>query len=101
LDMSLLDTASRRDLLGTLISDLVLQILSFVAQNEREMLLSRQAEGIIEAKKRGVKFGRPKIHPPPNFAEIKGKYKAKVISSRQAAELLNISQRTFLKWIKQ
>jgi len=100
LDMPLLDTANNRDLLGTFISDIVLQILSFVAQNEREIMLSRQAEGIIEAKKRGVQFGRPRKRPPPNFAEIKHKYQAKKISSRQAAHLLNISQATFLNWIK-
>lgn len=101
LDMSLLDTANKRDLLGTFISDIVLQILSFVAQNERDVMLSRQAEGIIEAKKRGVQFGRPKLNPPPDFPEIKGKYKEKIISSRKAAELLNVSQYTFLNWIKE
>jgi DNA invertase Pin-like site-specific DNA recombinase len=63
-------------------------------------MLTRQAEGIIEAKKRGVKFGRPKKHPPPNYPEIKRKYQAKTISSRKAAELLKVSQRTFLDWIR-
>jgi len=100
LDMPFLDTTNNRDLLGTFISDIVLQILSFVSQNERDVLLSRQAEGIIEAKKRGVQFGRPKIHPPPNFNKIKREYQGKKLSSRQAAKLLNISQRTFLNWIK-
>jgi len=100
LDMPLLDTTDNKNLLGTFISDIVLQILSFVAQNEREIMLSRQAEGIIEAKKRGVQFGRPKKRPPPDFAEIAHKYQRKKISSRKAAELLNISQRTFLNWIK-
>ena len=99
LDMPLLDTTINRDLLGTFISDVVLQILSFVAQNEREIMLLRQAEGIAEAKKRGVKFGRPKIKPPPGFADIKKDYKAKKFSSRKAAEFLNVSQFTFLKWI--
>lgn len=99
LDMPLLDTTNSRDLLGTFISDVVLQILSFVAQNEREVMLSRQAEGIAEAKKRGVKFGRPRINRPDGFTEIKKDYQAKKISSRKAAELLNISQNTFLSWV--
>ena len=101
LDMPLLDTTSNRNLLGTFISDVVLQILSFVAQNEREIMLLRQAEGIAEAKKRGVKFGRPKIIKPPGFLKIKKHYQTKKISSRQAAELLNVSQFTFLKWINE
>ena len=101
LDMPLLDTTNRRDLLGTLISDIVLQILSFVAQNERETMLLRQSEGIAAAKLRGVQFGRPKKRPPPEFAEIECKYHAKQITSRQAAKRLNISQRTFLKWLKE
>ena len=100
LDMPLLDTASKRDLIGTLITDLVLQILSFVAQNERETMLARQAEGIAAARKRGVKFGRPPKLPPPDFDEIRRNYQAKRTTSRQAAETLKISQRTFLKWIK-
>jgi len=99
LDMPLLDTTKYRDLLGTFISDIVLQILSFVAQNERDNILSRQAEGIIEAKKRGVVFGRPPIAPPLDFPEIKKKYQAGKISSRTAAELSGVSQRTVLKWI--
>ena len=101
LDMPLLDTTNNRDLLGTFITDIVLQILSFVSENERETMLSRQAEGIAEARKRGVQFGRPKTHPPPNFPEIKRDYQANNISSRKAAELLHVSQRTFLNWIKE
>ena len=100
LDMPLLNTTINRDLLGTFISDIVLQILSFVAQNEREIMLLRQAEGIAEAKKRGVKFGRPKIIPPPDFADIKKDYQIKKFSSRKAAEYLKISQNTFLNWIR-
>ena len=99
LDIPLLNTTIYRDLIGTLVSDLVLQIFSFVAQSERETMLSRQAEGIIEAKKRGVKFGRPSIEPPSDFADIKKDYQEKKMSSRKAAELLNVSQYTFLKWI--
>ena len=101
LDMPLLDTTINRDLLGTFISDVVLQILSFVAQNEREIMLLRQAEGIAEAKKRGVKFGRPKIIKPPGFADVKKDYQTKKFSSRRAAEFLNVSQFTFLRWIQE
>ena len=100
LDMPLLDTAKNRDLLGTFISDVVLQILSFVAQNERETMLLRQSEGIAESKKRGVKFGRPKIKRPNDFAKIKSDYQEKRVSSRKAARMLNISQATFLRWLR-
>ena len=100
LDMPLLDTSIKRDLLGTFISDVVLQILSFVAQNEREVTMLRQSEGIIQAKKRGVKFGRPKLNPPFDFAEIKKDYIEKKLSSRTAAKRLNVSQFTFLRWIR-
>ena len=69
LDMPLLDTTKAKDLLGTLIADLVLQLLSFVAENERTNIRQRQAEGIAAAHRRGVKFGRPPIVPPDNYAE--------------------------------
>lgn len=75
LDMPLLDTARDKDLLGTLISDLVLQLLSFVAQNERENIRQRQAEGIAAAKARGVKFGRPRKYLPENFDELYAAWK--------------------------
>jgi len=100
LDMSLLDTTNRKDLLGTFITDIVLQILSYVAQNERETMLTRQAEGIAAARKRGVKFGRPPKPPPSDFDRLKQDYQAKQISSRKAAKLLNVSQCTFLNWTK-
>jgi DNA invertase Pin-like site-specific DNA recombinase len=100
LDMPLLDTTVNRDLLGTFISDIVLQILSFVSQNERELMLLRQAEGIAEAKKRGVKFGRPGLTQPPDFEYIKREYQSKKLSSRKAAGLLKISQNTFLRWAR-
>lgn len=67
LDMPLLDTRNGKDLMGTFIADLVLQILSFVAQSERENIKKRQAEGIAAAKVKGVKFGRPEKHPPRKF----------------------------------
>ena len=101
LDMPLLDTTKYRDLLGTFISDIVLQLLSFVAQNERDNLLVRQAEGIEEAKRRGVAFGRPPIAKPPEYEAVKNDYHAGEFSSREAAELLNVSQRTFLKWVNE
>jgi len=101
LDIPLLDTTQYRDLLGTFISDLVLQILSFVAENERETTLLRQAEGIVEAKKRGVVFGRPPMPIPADFEAVKSAYQANEISSRKAAQSLHVSQKTFLKWIKE
>ena len=101
LDIPLLDTRRKeRDLTGTFVADLVLQILSYVAQNEREMMLLRQAEGIAEAKKRGVRFGRPETEKPKNFSKVNKDYQAKKISARKSAELLNVSPNTFLKWAK-
>ncbi len=70
IDMPLLDTTARKDLLGAFISDIVLQILSFVAQNERESIRKRQAQGIAAAKARGVRFGRPEIPVPDDFSSI-------------------------------
>ena len=70
LDMPLLDTTKTKDLLGTFISDIVLQLLSFVAENERENIRQRQAEGIAAAKARGIRFGKPMIPIPPDFPEL-------------------------------
>lgn len=98
LDMPLLDTRRDKNLLGTFVADLVLQILSFVAQNERENIKQRQAEGIAAAKARGVQFGRPAQERPELFYELHQKYMQKEISSRAAARLLNISHQTFLNW---
>jgi len=70
IDMPLLDTRRGKDLVGTFLADIVLQILSFVAQNERENIRTRQTEGITAAKARGVRFGRPIIMPPENFGEL-------------------------------
>lgn len=100
LDMPLLDTRRGKDLLGTFIADLVLQVLSFAAQNEREMIKKRQAEGIAAAKARGVHFGRPETLQPEEFPIIYTKWKNKEINSRKAAEYLQTSQTTFLKWTK-
>ena len=77
LDMPLLDTRQGKDLMGTFIADLVLQILSFVAQSERENIRKRQAEGIAAAKAKGVRFGRPEIAMPDNFGEIVRRWEKK------------------------
>ena len=101
LDMPLLDTRSNRDLTGTLIADIVLQLLSYVAQTEREFIKQRQAEGIAAAKARGVKFGPAPISPPPELGGIMEAYRVRQLTSRAAAERLHISQTTFLKWCHQ
>ena len=100
IDMPLLDTRKNRDLIGTLISDIVLQLLSYVAQTEREFIHQRQAEGIVAAKARGVKFGRKAMKIPNEFEEIYNKWKNGEISARNAAKCLNVSPNTFLKWTK-
>lgn len=100
LDMKLLDTRRDKDLLGTFISDLVLQVLSFVSQTERESIRQRQAEGIAAAKLRGVVFGRPKIPLPDCFLDTCGRWSRGEINSRTAAKMLNVSQSTFLTWQK-
>lgn len=100
LDMPLLDTRREKDLIGTLVSDLVLQIMSCFAQIERDFIKQRQAEGIAAAKERGVRFGRPTIPIPENFAEIKEQWKAGKMSSRQAGKELGVSYHTFLRWCK-
>lgn len=98
LDMPLLDTTKSKDLLGTFIADLVLQLLSFVAENERINILQRQAEGIEAAKKRGVKFGRPKFIPSKEYALNYMLWKNKKISAQQGAENCNMSLRAFYRY---
>ena len=95
LDMPLLDTRVGKDLLGTFISDLILQLLSFVSEHERESIRSRQAEGIAAAKARGVRFGRPPIIPPPNFEECCSLWAGGILSCREAAERCGMSCATF------
>ena len=85
LDMPLLDTRRGKDLMGTFLSDIVLQVLSFVAENERINIRQRQAEGIAAAKARGVKFGRPRIRRPDSFEKYKRMYLHQDISARQAS----------------
>ena len=100
LDMPLLDTRTRKEnLTGTFIADLVLQILSYVAETERQSIKQRQREGIEAAKKRGVKFGRTCIPIPEEFYDLKEKWLNKKITSREAATTINVSQDTFLRWV--
>ena len=101
LDMPLLDTRSGKDLLGTFIADLVLQILSFVAQTEREHIRERQAQGIAAAKDRGVKFGRPAKELSANFYSVLEKWQRQELSGREAARECNMPATTFLKKAKQ
>ena len=101
LDMPLLDTRQNRDLTGTLIADIVLQLLSYVAQTEREFIRQRQAEGIAAAKARGVRFGRQPMQRPENFLSLQQQWEHGEISARQAAEQLKITHRTFLRWVKE
>lgn len=100
LDMPLLDTRQNRDLTGTLIADIVLQLLSYVAQLEREFIHQRQAEGIAAAKAQGVRFGREPLPVPAEFPEVLDCWKHGKIGSRRAGALLGVSQTTFLKWCR-
>ncbi len=97
LDMPLLDTARDKDLLGTLIGDLVLQLLSFVAQNERDNIRQRQAEGIAAAKARGVKFGRPEKNLPDNFDELYDKWRQGEISTEELSESCGMAMSVIYK----
>ena len=101
LDMPLLDTRQSRDLTGTLIADIVLQLLSYVAQTEREFIRQRQAEGIAAARANGVRFGRPLIERPEAFAAIQALWASGGISARAAAKQLGVSAKTFTRWANQ
>ena len=101
LDISLLDTRQCHDLMGTFIADLTLQILSYVAQAEREFNHQRQAEGIAAAKARGVKFGGIPKERPIEFNTVREEWKKGKISARKAAKLLGITHPTFLKWARE
>jgi DNA invertase Pin-like site-specific DNA recombinase len=96
IDMPLLDTRRGKDLIGTFLSDIVLQVLSFVAENERQNIRQRQAEGIAAAKARGVKFGRPQSPLPEHFEEVFLQWKNGEISGKKAASLLGMPASTFL-----
>lgn len=95
LDMPLLDTRRGKDLMGTFLSDIVLQVLSFVAENERTNIRQRQAEGIAAAKAKGVKFGRPPLPLPDNFYKIHKAWRAKKLTLKQAAAACNMPVGTF------
>ena len=97
IDMPLLDTRNGKDLMGTFIADLVLQILSFVAQSERENIRKRQAQGIAAAKANGVKFGRPEIPMPADFGDIVDKWEKGKITINEARKKSGISESTFYR----
>lgn len=98
-DMPLLDTTKSRDLLGSFISDVVLQLLSFVAENERNNIRIRQAEGIEAAKRRGVRFGKPAIPVPENFSELYQSWEQGSITINEFARLCNMGRSTMYKRI--
>ena len=101
LDMPLLDTREERDgITGVFLADLVLQLMSYVAQIERENIRQRQAEGIAAAKARGVKFGRPRIERPSNFEKVAREYKRGKITRVEAASLLGVCPATLSSWLK-
>ncbi len=100
IDMPLLDTRNGKDLMGTFIADLVLQILSFVAQNERENIRKRQAEGIASAKARGVKFGRPEIKLPEDFGKIVNAWEQRKLPTEEAVEKCGVSRATFYRRVQ-
>jgi len=101
IDMPLLDTRNGKDLMGTFIADLVLQILSFVAQSERENIKKRQAQGIAAAKARGVKFGRPESPLPENFDKIIKDWEENKLSITQILKICNISEATFYRRLRE
>ena len=101
IDMPLLDTRNHKNLLGTFISDLVLQLLSFISENERTTIRQRQAEGIAAAKKRGVKFGRPTKEAPPEFDEIVARWQKKEIPLEEILKEYDMSAATFYRRLRE
>ena len=101
IDMPLLDTRRGKDLMGTFLADIVLQILSFVAQNERENIRKRQAQGIAAAKANGMKFGRPTLDIPKDFNLIVEKWENGVIRISEAAERCGMSEATFYRRLRE
>ena len=97
IDMPLLDTRQSKDLLGTFLADLVLQVLSFAAHNERDNIRKRQAEGIAAAKARGVHMGRPVVEAPPDFEEIVKAWEKKKITMEGAMKRCGMSETTFYR----
>ena len=101
LDMPLLDTRQGKDLMGTFIADLVLQILSFVAQSERENIRKRQAEGIAAAKAKGVRFGRPPVAAPEDFGKIVASWERGRIPFSEALSQSGLAQATFYRRLRE
>ena len=101
LDMPLLDTRNGKDLMGTFIADLVLQILSFVAQSERENIRKRQAEGIAAAKAKGVKFGRPEKEVPDDFGKIVRSWEQKKLPFEEVLMKCGMSEATFYRRLRE
>lgn len=99
--MPLLDTRRGRDLTGTLIADIVLQLLSYVAQTEREFIQQRQAEGIAAAKRNGVRFGPPRKNRGEKFEECLILWQRGELSARMAGQRLGVAHTTFLKWARE
>ena len=101
LDMPLLDTRNGKDLMGTFLSDIVLQVLSFVAENERENIRQRQSEGIEAAKERGVRFGRPSVPVPEDFPGIVAEWETGQLSLAEALQQTGLSNRTFYRRLRE
>ena len=101
LDMPLLDTRLKKDLLGTFINDLILGLLSYVAHTEREKIKTRQREGIEVARLKGVKFGRKRINKPDNWNEVIMRWKNNEITARESMKLLGLKQTTFYKLLRE
>ena len=101
IDMPLLDTRNGKDLMGTFIADLVLQILSFVAQSERENIKKRQAQGIAAAKAKGVKFGRPEKSVPDDFPRLIREWEKNKLSFPELLKLCNMSEATFYRRLRE
>ena len=101
IDMPLLDTRRGKDLVGTFLSDVVLQVLSFVAENERANIRQRQAEGIAVAKRNGVRFGPPPKERGEAYRNCLALWRDGTISARQAGRMLGIDHTTFLKWARE
>ena len=101
MDMPLLDTRNGKDLMGTFIADLVLQILSFVAESERSNIRKRQEEGIAAAKRRGVRFGRPEVVLPENFSDIVRRWEEGEITPTEAIKQCKVSKSTFYREVKE
>ena len=101
IDMPLLDTRQGKDLMGTFIADLVLQILSFVAQSEREKIKERQEQGIAAAKARGVRFGRPEKEVPEDFAQLVKAWEKKELGLSELLQKCSMSEATFYRKLRE